>query len=269
MEKKATIISLIFICVIIISAVAFIIFTGITASELNYVQIEVNPRVEFLCDKKQRVVSYTPLNEDARILLAGVNYKGMDIEKATVDFLDLCARSGYIDVNGVNNAVNITVIDGITQALDVHVTQEIYNYLKANEIMCAVVENYEDRSMFDAKKENKVCCPNKYKLMQTINQANPDLTIKSLNKLSEVELIDMVANMHTTNHFVINKNDLAIKNKLIDFNREKYETHKKLISKNSLKEFSETFNEYQKFSMPKYAINFNKEYNNWQNNIIS
>jgi len=269
MEKKATIISLIFICVIIVSASAFIIFTGITASELNYVQIEVNPRIEFLCDKKQRVVSYNPLNEDARILLAGVNYKGMDIEQASTDFIDLCAKAGYIDVNGVNNAVNITIIDGITQALDVHVTQKIYDYLRENEIMCAVVENYEDRSMFDAKKENNVCCPNKYKLIQTIIESNPDLTAKELNKLSEVELIDMVSNIHSTSHFKTTENDLILKTKLIDFNREKYDTHKKLISKYSLKEFSETFDEYQKLSMPRYATNFNKEYNNWQEHIIS
>ena len=59
MEKKQTIMSLIFVAVIVISAVAVIIFTGITANEYNYVQLEINPRVEFLCDKNLRRRKYT------------------------------------------------------------------------------------------------------------------------------------------------------------------------------------------------------------------
>jgi hypothetical protein len=74
---------------------------------------------------------------------------------ASVDFLNECARMGFIDVDGNNNAVNITVIDGLTQALDVHVTREIYDYLKKKEIMCAVVENYEDRSMLSRPCQRK------------------------------------------------------------------------------------------------------------------
>ena len=114
MEKRATIISLVFIFAVILSAITFIIFSGITANDFNYVQIEVNPRVEFITDKYFNVVSARPINEDAKILLAGVDYLGMDVDEASVDFVDLCAKAGYIDVDGENNAVNITVIDGIT-----------------------------------------------------------------------------------------------------------------------------------------------------------
>ena len=63
MEKRATIISLLFIFAVVISAVAFIIFSGITAKDYNYVQLEVNPRVEFVCDKYFNVVSVRPLND--------------------------------------------------------------------------------------------------------------------------------------------------------------------------------------------------------------
>jgi len=269
MEKKGTIISLIFIAAIVLSAAAYIIFTGITASEYNYVQLEVNPRVEFICDNQFNVVSWRPLNEDAEILLAGVDYKGMDVDEVSVDFIDLCAQAGYIDVNGNDNAVNITVIDGITQSLDVHVTQSVYNYLRKKEILCAVVENYEDRSMFDAKKENKVCCANKYKLMKTIQEYDESKSIEQLNKLSEVALIDMVTNIHTTEKYEPNEEDITLKTKLIDFNREKYEKHMKAVTDESRREFSEIFDDFQKEAMPKYAENFTKEYTNWQNNHVS
>lgn len=269
MEKKGTIISLILVFVIAGSAIAFIVFSGITANELNYIQLEINPRIEFLCDKKNKVVSYKPLNSDARILLTGVEYIGMDIEQATTDFIDICARAGYIDVNGNDNAINITVIDGITQALDVHVTQSIYKYLKENEIMCAVVENSEDLNMYNTKKENDVCCANKYKLMSTIQEFVPEKTIQELNKLSEVELIDIVYKLHKEYENTPTENDIELKTKLIDFNRVKYETHKKAITTDTQREFSKLYEEYQKYSTPRYMINFEKSYKEWQNNHVA
>lgn len=269
MEKKSTIISLIFIIAIVASASFLIIFLGITAKDYNYVLLEVNPKVEFICDNNFKVVSCKPLNEDGEIVLAGVDYKGLDIEVASVDFLNECARTGYIDVDGNDNAVNITVIDGITQALDVHVTQKIYNYFRKKEILCAVVENYEDRSMFDQKKENKVCCVNKYKLISTLVERNDNNQVDVLKNLSEVELIDIVANEHIDNPYINTEEILSTKEKLIELNKEKYDRHMNAISKNSQKEFNEIFEDFQKSSGKKYMQNYTKEYNNWQNNNIS
>lgn len=269
MEKKGTIISLIFVVCIVISSALFIIFSGITANEYNYVQLEVNPRVEFICDKNFKVISYRPLNDDAKVVLAGVEYKGMDIEDASADFIDICARVGYIDVNGSDNAVNITVVDGITQALDVHVVQSINEYLQKNEILCAVVENYEDRSMNDAKKEYGICCSNKYKLITTIMEYDKTLTIENLKKLSEVELIDMITNIHTTDKYEPSEEDIELKTKMIDFNRVKYNTHKSAITDATQREFSEIFDDFRNKSSETYRQNFTNQYRNWQNNNIS
>lgn len=269
MEKKGTIISLLFVGVVLLSAIGFIIFSGITANEYNYVQLEINPRVEFLCDKNFKVVSVRPINEDAEIILTGVEYKGMDISNACVDFIDICARAGYIDVDGSNNAVNITVIDGITQALDVHVTQKINNYFKDNEILCAVIENYEDRNMFDKKKESNVCCPNKYKLMETMHEIMPDKSLEDLAKNSEVELIDILNDIHSEYTFEPTHEQIELKTKLIDFNREKYNAHKEKITNSSLAKFSTTYEKFQKNEGKKFAENFEKSYINWQNKQIS
>jgi len=233
------------------------------------VLLEVNPKVEFICDNNFKVVSCKPLNEDGEIVLSGVNYKGLDIEVASVDFLNECARTGYIDVDGNDNAVNITVIDGITQALDVHVTQKIYSYLKHKEILCAVVENYEDRSMFDRKKENNICCANKYKLISTLVDRDEDNKIEVLKNLCEVELIDIVANEHIDNPYISTEDTQTLKNKLIELNKEKYDRHMSAINNNSQKEFTEIFDDFQKTSGKKYMENYDKQYTNWQNTNIS
>lgn len=266
MEKKRTIISLISIVIVIGIVIAYIIITGMVAQKFNYVQLEINPRIDFICDRRFDVIYVRPLNHDAEIVLSDLDLIGLNIEDASTTFLNECAKCGFIDVNGIDNATNITVIDGITQALDVHVTQNIYNYFRKNEIMGAVIETYEDRSMFDAKKKYNVPCSNKFKLITTIIEFNPSYTIKELNELSEVELVDIVITQHQDNPYQSSKELISEKNKLIQDNQQKYDNHMKSISSNSQKEFSELFNDFQKLSGKKYYENFEKEYINWQKN---
>ena len=269
MEKKGTIISLTIVVIIVASAAAYIVFSGMIAHEYNYVQIEINPRVEFLCDKKFDVISVFPLNDDARVVLSDLDLIGLDVDDAATVFIDECAKTGFIDVNGVDNSTNITVIDGITQALDVHVTRKVYQYYKENEIMSAVIETYEDRSMFDQKKENKINCSNKYKLITTILETDNDKDMETLRKNSEVELVEIVADRHEKQPFIPTEEEIQIKQKLISENKTKYNKHKQAITNNTQKEFSNLFEDYQKNSIKAYQQNFNKEYALWQEQRIS
>lgn len=268
MEKKASIIYIIFLSIIVAVACCYIIFTGITTKEYNYVQLEVNPRVEFICDKKFKVVSASPLNEDARIVMSDLNLIGIDVDKAATIFLDECAKTGFIDVNGINNTTNITVLDGITQALDVHVAQEVYKYFRENEILSAITETYEDREIFNEKKENKINCSNKYKLIKTIIEKDNTQTLEKLKKLKESELVEMVAEEHKTNSFAPTEKEKTLKQNLIKKNFQKYNTHKKCITNFSKQDFSKLFDEYQRISTKTSTRDFNKTYSNWQKTHI-
>lgn len=264
MEKKGTIISLILVTIIVGASISTIIISGITASKYNYVQIEVNPRAEFICDNKFDVVSVAPLNADAEIVLSDMNLVGDNIDKAVVKFIDECARCGYIDINGVNNSTNITIIDGLTQALDVHITQMIYNYFRKSEILSSVTETYEVREIANKKKEAKVACSNKYKLITTINEQQPEHKIEYLRKLSEVELVDMVRTKHKENPYSPTQENIDTKAKLLANNESAYRKHMQAINNNSQQEFSEMFNKFQKLSSKQYFQDFEKEYTIWQ-----
>lgn len=264
MEKKATIFSLIFVSTIVLSSVALIIFLGITARDYNYVLLEINPRIEFIVDKDFRVVSYAPINDDARVILAGENLKGMDIDDACVKFIDICARTGYIDVEGEDNAINLTIIDGLTQALDTHICEGVYRYLKDNEIMGVLMENQNDRHSFEEKKKNNLCCSNKYKLISTICEKDEGQNFDELKKLSEIELIDIVTNIHSTEHFKITTTDTQNKEKLLKENESKYEGHIASINKDTQKKFAEDFEKFQKKNIDKYQSDYREKYNNWQ-----
>ncbi len=269
MEKKQTIIALAFVVFIISCAVTLIIVLGITARDYNYIMIEINPRVEFLCDKNYKVVSSKALNEDAAIVLSDLDYTGLDIATATTDFMDQCARCGFIDVDDKNNAVNITVIDGLTQALDVHIVEHVYNYLRQKEILCAVCENYEDRDMYDEKITNGVGDINKYKLVKRLHENHPGVDILRLTKLSEIELINMVHNIHTT---LPDKHDESLQNikkQMIQDNIEKYEKHMANITNSTQQKFAQTFDQYQNTIGETYRQDFEKEYSIWQMNTIN
>ena len=230
MEKKRTIISLIVIAVLIAGVVTLIFLLGIIPNKYNYIQFEVNPKVEFICDKKYNVISYNPLNSDGEIILSDCDYIGKSIEDVTTLFLDDCAKLGYIDVNGIDNALNITIIDGITQALDSRVTECAYNFFKDNEIMGIVVENYEDRKTFDEKKENNVICSNKYKLIKTMSKQPNYPSMEELKKLSEKELLELVVNKHNEFPFIPDQSLISKKQQLLSNNEDKYNKHIKSIN---------------------------------------
>ncbi len=264
MEKKATTISLIFVLVVVLSAVALIMFMGITARDYNYVQLEVNPKVEFIVDKNFKVVSYRPLNNDGLVVLANENLKGMDIEDACVKYLDICARLGYIDVDGTDNAINLTIIDGLTQALDTHISEGIFGYLKNSEIICSVTENTDDRASLEGKKKENLCCSNKYKLISTICEMDERQNFDDLKKLSEIKLIDIVTNTHQTKHFEVTTDAINKKSELANSNTQKYSTHMEKITNSSKSEFASLLEKFQIGSTKEYKLDFEKEYTNWQ-----
>jgi hypothetical protein len=265
MEKKSTIICLILVGVIVCSSAITIILMGIPAKDYNYIQLEINPRIEMICDKNFKVVSTYPLNQDARIVLSDLDLTGLSAEDATVLYLNECAKTGYIDVDGANNATNITIIDGLTQALDVHVTKSVYKYFRENEILSAIVENYEDRHMFDMKKEHKLCCANKYKLISTMAELDNTENIDTLKKYNEVSLIEKVANNHKNKPFIPTPEELETKQKLIQENQSKYNNHLGGITSHSQRSFSTLFDKYQKHKdTSRFFTNFSKEYTSWK-----
>lgn len=267
MEKRNTIISLIIIGVIIIGAITIIILSGITTQGYNYVQIEINPRAEFICDNNNNVISSYPLNEDAQIVMSDIDFSNMQIEDAVIKFIDESARCGFIDVNGVANATNITILDGITQALDVHITQKIFEYYRTKEIMSSITENYEIRQIFNDKKEAQISCPNKYKLIKTMLEKDNTQNLQDLKKLSEAELVKMVLSKHQQQPFQPSVQNINTKKELVANNINKYTQHMNAISDFSQQEFSTLLDDFQKQSTDNYFQDFDKEYSNWQKDI--
>jgi len=75
-----------------------------------YVSVDINPSIEFIIDEDDNVVSYNLTNEDAEVICVDIDFVGMNIDDAVELFVELATEAGFIDVDGEDNAVLITVL---------------------------------------------------------------------------------------------------------------------------------------------------------------
>ena len=97
------------------AAAALILVLGsVTMISLNYridatIGIDVNPSVELKINRSDKVVSANALNQDAEVILEGMDLKGTDITVAANAVVGAMVKNGYIDE--LKNSVLITVND--------------------------------------------------------------------------------------------------------------------------------------------------------------
>ena len=263
MEKKRTIITVIAVLAIFIGVAAYFIVNGMVAMDGNYVFVEINPKIEFVTNRSYVVTSYKPTNQEAQELVIQETFIGLDVKDAVVKFVDLCARANYIDVDTSDNAIKLTVVDGLTQALDTHIVQNVHKYLKNNEIMCAVIENPSDLNSYKSARKYNMSNLNKYKLIDNIVKNNySTLDHIELNKKTQDELIEIVKENHT-NTIPYTEEELTNKVKLLDFNRDRFNNHIENINSKTQKEFNTKYDKFQKTKTIDYKTNFDIKYEEW------
>lgn len=106
---------------IIAAAAAFAIMLGciyslmIKDAEKIYatVLIDVNPSIEINVDKKDRVVSVIPRNEDAMLIIDGLDFSGCTVEVAVNAIVGSMLKCGYLNndnnIEGIINSILISV----------------------------------------------------------------------------------------------------------------------------------------------------------------
>lgn len=253
---------IVMVVVVFVSAGIVAIVLGSRGSHMHYVCLEVNPRVEFITDKSHKVTSLKPLNAEAKELLIQEDFLGTNINDAVEKFLTLCAKSGYIKVNGNDNAVKLTVINGLNQGLEVELTKKINSFFVKNEILGVCVDASTDLQNFkDAKKYG--VSSEKYDLMLAAKENDNSLNLKELKKYSNLKLVKTIAAQHKNYEFSYTETELNNKVKLIDFHRIEYEEHLKNITAFSTREFKEKLQKHIRENGKKYKLNWDATYNAW------
>lgn len=209
---KTKIVSIITVSSVILIAMLVSLITILVGTKnvsSSFVKLELNSKIEFVCDIHKNVVSFCALNDEAKIVSSNLNFNGEHIEDAINLFLTESAKLGFVSLDKDNfNIAKLTVVSGLTQSLDVSVYKSVNKWLAENEVLGVIIENQNDMEMLkEAKKLN--ISSNKLALINSVTNLNPTLNKEYLKSVCEKDLIDIISDMHknvkTENSFVEQK----------------------------------------------------------------
>ena len=163
----------------------------------SVVSLDVNPSIELKVNRSEKVLSCTPLNDDAREILAGMDggadLKGAKLDVAVNAIVGSLVRSGYLD--SISSAIMISVEDKNTtraEKLQRELTSAVDGVLQTSEAKASVLTQTltQDAAREQQARENNIST-GKAALVNRVLALNPSLSFDALAALSVEELKDL------------------------------------------------------------------------------
>ena len=163
----------------------------------SVVSLDVNPSIELKVNRSEKVLSCTPLNEDAKAILAdmsnGADLKGAKLDVAVNAIVGSLVRNGYLD--SISSAIMISVEDKDTaraEKLQRELTSAVDGVLQTSEAKASVLTQTltQDAGLEQQARENSIST-GKAALVNRVLAINPALKFDALAKLSVEELKDL------------------------------------------------------------------------------
>ena len=163
----------------------------------SVVSLDVNPSIELKVSKSEKVLVCTPLNEDAKAILAdmgnGADLKGAKLDVAVNAIVGSLVRNGYL--NSISSAIMISVEDNDTaraEKLQRELTSTVDGVLQTSEAKASVLTQTltQDAGLTQQARENSIST-GKAALVNRVLALNPALKFDALAKLSVEELKDL------------------------------------------------------------------------------
>ena len=163
----------------------------------SVVSLDVNPSIELKVNRSEKVLACTPLNEDAKAVLAdmsnGADLKGAKLDVAVNAIVGSLVRNGYLD--SISSAIMISVEDKDTaraEKLQRELTSAVDGVLQTSEAKAAVLTQTltQDAAREQQARENNIST-GKAALVNHVLALNSALKFDALAKLSVEELKDL------------------------------------------------------------------------------
>ena len=163
----------------------------------SVVSLDVNPSIELKVNRSEKVLVCTPLNEDAKAILAdmsnGADLKGAKLDVAVNAIVGSLVRNGYLD--SISSAIMISVEDRDTaraEKLQRELTSAVDGVLQTSEAKAAVLTQTltQDAAREQQARENSIST-GKAALVNRVLALNATLKFDALAKLSVEELKDL------------------------------------------------------------------------------
>ena len=168
-----------------------------TNAVASVVSLDVNPSIELKVSKREKVLDCTPLNEDAKAILAdmsnGADLKGAKLDVAVNAIVGSLVRNGYLD--SISSAIMISVEDkdaARAEKLQRELTSAVDGVLQTSEARASVLTQTltQDAGREQQARENNIST-GKAALVNRVLALNPSLKFDALAKLSVEELKDL------------------------------------------------------------------------------
>ena len=163
----------------------------------SVVSLDVNPSIELKVNRSEKVLSCTPLNEDAKAILAdmsnGADLKGAKLDVAVNAIVGSLVRNGYLD--SISSAIMISVEDKNTaraEKLQRELTSTVDGVLQTSAAKAAVLTQTltQDAGREQQARENNIST-GKAALVNHVLALNSALKFDELATLSVEELKDL------------------------------------------------------------------------------
>ena len=164
---------------------------------VSVVSLDVNPSIELKVNQSEKVLVCTPLNEDAKAILAdmggGTDLKGAKLDVAVNAIVGSLVRNGYL--NSISSAIMISVEDkdaARAEKLQRELTSAVDGVLQTSEAKAAILTQTltQDAGLEQQARENSIST-GKAALVNRVLALNATLKFDELAKLSVEELKDL------------------------------------------------------------------------------
>lgn len=161
-----------------------IVVMGVIATQpANYLTMDVNPSIEIVTNRLDRVVEINPLNDDAKELLKDFQPKDRSLERTVNDLVDLMILTGHIK-GGEDNFVMITVADdSVDNKLVDKVNRTINAMLQNKQIEATILNQAIAKSDRDKKQTGVQLAA------QRLQEIDGSLTAEQLGSMTVKEII--------------------------------------------------------------------------------
>lgn len=159
----------------------------------NLVDFDVNPSMEIVTNKKDKVIDIEVYNDDAKKIISSLDYKNQDIKVVVNMILDKMIENKYL-VKGYDFMMLSSDNKRLEESKELlnSLDDDIYDYLSKYDIDSIILKQfYDDDKSAKEIATNYNMSLGKYKLIQRIIKLRPNRDINKLKKYSVKKLIEI------------------------------------------------------------------------------
>ena len=180
------------------------------SAAVSVITLDVNPSIDIIMDENDKVVTVTPLNDDAQVVIGDMDFSGSSLDVTVNALIGSMLVNGYLD--DIRNSILVSVENGDAAkaaSLQAEVSALISSAVGDGGFEAAVLtQTVTATSESTSIAEQYGISVGKAELILKVVAADPTLTVESLAPLS-VNDITLIANSRGISDSTVNQTGTA------------------------------------------------------------